>query len=81
MTSFATSLRVAGTHQEPVGPGLEPIRITERGQVPPCIKQRLLGCVLGEIRIAKNPSRHGVHGVDDETDERVEGLLIAVHRP
>ena len=46
----------------------------------PRVEQRLLGGVLGEGRVAQDPARHGVHGVADETDERVEGLFIAVHR-
>jgi hypothetical protein len=80
LTSLPPGLGVAGAHQEPVGPGLQPIRIAERGQVLPCIEQRLLGGVLGERRVTQDPPRDRVHGVADAADERVEGFFVAVHR-
>jgi len=81
LTSFAARFGVAGVDEEPVGPGLEPIRVTQRRQVPPRVEQGLLGGVLGEGRVAQDPARHGVHGIADEPDDRVEGLFVAVHRP
>ena len=81
MTSFAARFGVAGVHEEPMGPGLEPIGVPQLRQVPPGIDQCLLGRVLGERRVAQDPARHGVQGVADASDKRVECLFIAVHRP
>ena len=81
MTSFAARFGVAGVHEEPIGPGLEPIGIPQLRQAPPGIKQCLLGGVLGECRVAQDPARHGVQGVADASDKRVERLFVAVHRP
>ena len=81
MTSFATRFGVAGMHEEPMGPGLEPIGIPELREMPPRIEQRLLGGVLGEVRVTQDPARHRVQGVADAFDELVERLFVAVHRP
>ena len=81
MTSFAARFGVAGVHEEPMGPGLEPIGVPQLRQVPPGIDQCLLGRVLGECRVTQDPARHGVQGVADASDKRVECLFIAVHRP
>lgn len=81
MTSFAAGFGVAGVHEEPMGPGLEPIGIPQLRQAPPGIEQCLLGCVLGECRVTQDPARHGVQGIADASDKRVECLFIAVHRP
>ena len=80
MTSFAASLGVAGTDEEPMGPGLEPIGILELRKMPPGIQQRLLGCVLGEVRVTQNPACNRVHGIADASDELVERLFVSAHR-
>ena len=81
MTSFAARFGVAGVHEKPMGPGLEPIGIPQLRKMPPGIEQRLLGGVLGEARVTQDPARHGVQGVADAADELVERLFVAVHRP
>ena len=63
-----------------MGPGLEPIGIPERRQMPPGIEQRLLGGVLGEVRVAQDPARNGVQGVTDAFDQLIERLFVAAHR-
>ena len=64
-----------------MAPGLEAIGVSQGGQIPPRVEEGLLGGVLGQAGVTQDPACHRVHGVADASDERVEGLFIAVHRP
>src|SRR5262245_18979993 len=77
----AAALRVARPNEEPVRPRVETRRIAERREVPPDRQECLLGRVLGEIRVAEDPVRHGVEPVADRGRELREGVLVAVLRP
>ena len=81
MVSFSARFGIARVDEEPIGPGLELIGISQLWKTPPGVKQRLLRGVLGECRVAQDPARHGVQGVADASDEVVECLFVAVHRP
>ena len=81
MAPFAARFGVAGMHEEPIDPGLEPIGVPQLRQVSPRLQQRLLGGILGECRVAQDPARHRVQGVADASDQLVERLFVAVHRP
>ena len=78
MTSFASSLGMAGVDEQPVGPGLEPVRIPQRGQVPPRLEQRPLRRVLGQVRVAQDPARNRMELVTDESDLDRRGLHPAL---
>ena len=77
----ATALRVAGTHEEPVRPGVKARRVAELRKVPPDGDQRLLGRVLGEIDVAQDPARHGEEPGREAGGEQPEGRPIAALRP
>ena len=80
VTSFATRFGVAGIHEEPMGPGLEPIGIPEARQMTPRVEQCLLRGVLGEVRVTQDPACHRVQRVTDASDQLVERLFVAAHR-
>jgi len=80
VTSFATRFGVAGIHEEPMGPGLEPIGIPEAREMAPRVEQRLLRGILGEVRVTQDPARHRVQGVTDAFDQAVKRLFVAAHR-
>ena len=80
MTSLAARFGVAGVHEEPVDPGLEPVRIPQAGQVPPRVEQRALRGVLGQVRVAQDPSRNRMEVAADASDQGVERRFVAVHR-
>ncbi len=73
-------LGVAGTHQEPIRPGLEAGRVAQGGKVTPDGQQRLLRGVLGEIGIAQDPERHRMEPIADGDGEAHECLLVAALR-
>ena len=80
VTSFATRFGIAGIHEEPMGPGLEPIGIPEARKMAPRVEQCLLRGVLGEVRVTQDPARHRVQRVTDAFDQLVERLFVAAHR-
>ena len=45
---------------DPVGPGLEPFRIAELRQLAPDGHERLLGRIVGSVRVAQNSIRDPV---------------------
>ena len=61
-------------------PGLEPIGIAERPQVPPGHDEGRLDGVLGEIGVAQDPVRDRHAPVADLAGKGVEGLLVALLR-
>jgi hypothetical protein len=51
-----SALRVAGTHEEPVRPGVKARRVAELRQLPPDRDERLLRRILGEIHVPQDPA-------------------------
>ena len=60
----ATRLHVAGVDDEPMEPGLEPLGVAQRRQVPPGAEQRLLRGILRTVAITKDPVGEGVAAID-----------------
>ena len=58
MTSFASRLGMTGVDEQPIQPGLEPVRIPQAGQVAPRVEQRLLRGILGQVRVTQDPARN-----------------------
>ena len=77
----SASLGVAGTHEEPVRPGIEAGRVAKLRKVPPDGQQRLLRRILGKVGVAQDPVRHRVETVADGDGEAREGLLVSALRP
>jgi hypothetical protein len=61
---------VTGIDQEPVQPGIEPVRISQGGEVEPGIDQRVLDCVLGSAIVANDEPRDGVESTDRRRREQ-----------
>jgi hypothetical protein len=49
---------------EAMEPGLEPLVVAKRREVPPGADQRLLHCVLRPVAVAQDPVGEGVAAVD-----------------
>ena len=47
----------AAVHEESMEPGVEPVRVTKPGQVPPGPHQRVLDRVARELRVPKDEAR------------------------
>ena len=47
----------AGVHEEAVEPGIEPVRVTKPGQVPPGAHQGVLDRVARELRVPEDEAR------------------------
>ena len=47
----------AGVHEEAVEPGVEPVRVTKPGQVPPGAHQGVLDRVARELRVPEDEAR------------------------
>ena len=77
----ASELVVDGAHQEAAQPGVEAVDLAQRGQVAPAAHQRLLGRILGAIRVAQDEPRHAVAVIDDACRQDLEGIVIAAARP
>ena len=78
VTAFAAGFGVAGMDDQAVQPGVEALDVAERRQVAPRPEQRLLGRVLGAMRIAQDPVGEGVAAVDARRDQGREGVPVAV---
>ena len=73
-------LAMARPDEQPVDPGLEAIRVTERREVTPGGDERLLGCVGCTIRVAQDQAGKAVQAVDRCSRELIERAAIAGHR-
>ena len=71
----------AGVDHQPVQPGVEAIRVTEPGQVPPGADEALLNRILGQVRVTKDQSGCCVQPPEGAIDELCEGVMIAPLRP
>jgi len=56
-TPAPTCLVEAAVHEEAVQPGVEPVRVTKPGQVPPGTHQGVLDRVAREVRVPKDETR------------------------
>ena len=74
-------LVVDGMHQETTEPGIEPVDLAQRWQVAPAAHERLLGGVLGAVRVSQDEPRDAVQVIDDAGREDLEGIVIAAARP
>jgi hypothetical protein len=70
----------AGIDEEPVEPGVEPLDVAQRGQIPPGPDQCFLGCILREFGVAQDHASDGVQPIDGATGEHAEGLAVSASR-
>jgi hypothetical protein len=75
--TLATGLGDTGSHNQPVAPSVESLRIAQPWQFVPDRDQRLLDGVLGEVVIAEDPVGNGEQASADEPGEGIEGLSLA----
>ena len=76
----APRLVVAGVHDEAPQPGVEAVRVAEPRDLAPGADERLLGGVLGAIRVAEDQAGQGVQAGRAAADERRERVVVTVHR-
>ena len=67
-------------HEESVEPGVEPVRVTKPGQVPPGSKKGVLDRVARELRVPEDEARGRVQAVKRGRREHGEGIVIASPR-
>ncbi len=79
--AFCSRLDITCMDDEPMEPGFEPLRISERGQVAPCAQQRLLRRVLGAVMVTEDAVGEAIAPIDRGVDEGREGVAIASARP
>ena len=70
------SFRVAGVDEQPMQPGVEPIRIAEPRQLAPGDHQRLLNGVLGSSDVSEDPLGDREHSVGRRPRENRERFAI-----
>ena len=70
----------ARSNDQPTKPGLEAIRIAERGQVPPGGDEALLDRVPRELGVPVDQASRRVQPRDGSAREHGEGVMIAPHR-
>ena len=74
-------LGVRGVHEQPVRPGVEPIRVAERRQMAPDVDQRLLRRVLGARPVPQDAVGDRVEPIHDLGDDEIECSPVALLRP
>ena len=62
-------------------PAIEAIRVPQRRKVAPGDDERLLGCVLGTVRVTQDETGNGVESTDRDARQLRERVVIARHRP
>lgn len=67
----------AGVHEQPMEPGIEPVRVAQRWQVSPGSDHRLLDRVPCEVVVAEDQAGGRVQARDRPTGQRREGVMIA----
>jgi hypothetical protein len=65
-TLVPADLAITGIHEDAPHPGVEAIRVTERGQITPCNDEGFLRRILGAIRVPGDESGDAVELVDPE---------------
>ena len=78
--SFANRLADAYVGEEPVDPGLEPVRIAEARKVTPGDHQRVLQSILGPIDVPEDPLCDREEPVTVQTNQVDERRLITALR-
>ena len=81
VVSDAFGLVVAGAHEQPIEPALEPIRVAKRSELPPRGDDGDLDSVLCKVDIAQDPIRDGHAGVPELSYQRDEGLFVTLLSP
>src|SRR6188472_4325804 len=66
-----------GIDEQSMEPGVEPLRVTETGQITPGADERLLDRVARELRVAEDQPGGRVQPREPDIEERSEGLMIA----
>ena len=66
-----------GIDDEATQPGIEPVGIAQRRQVPPGSDEPVLDRVARELGVPKDQTRGGVQARDLRPGERFEGVMIA----
>ena len=67
----------AGVDGESLKPGIEPVRIAQDRQIPPCPNESFLDRVLREGAVAEDESSHGLQPRDGRAGKHGEGVMIA----
>jgi hypothetical protein len=63
--------------EQSVEPGIEPVRITKSGQIPPGSQERGLDRVARELRVPEDEARGSVEPSGRARGERGKGVVIA----
>ena len=71
----------AGSNEEPVEPGVEPLDVAQRGQIAPGPDQCVLSGILREFGIAQDEASGRVQPIDGADGQHTEGLAVSVSRP
>ena len=71
----------AGTNEQAVEPGVEPVDAPEGGQVAPGPDERLLDGVLGLVGITEDQAGGGIEPEDRGSCQRGKGVMIAPPAP
>ena len=74
--TIARRLGDAGSDDEAVEPGVEAVRIAERGQIAPGDHQCFLHSILGPIDVSQDPLRDPIQAVAANTDQVGIGLPV-----
>jgi len=80
MTSKPSALVETGPNEEPVEPGIEPIRVPQRGQITPGADERILHGVLGLFGVPEDQASGGIEAIDRGACQRGKGVMIAPSR-
>ena len=67
----------AGADEQPVDPGIEAVRVPERGQITPGSDERVLDGVLGLFDIPEHEPGGGIQTGDRGACQLGEGVMIA----
>ena len=77
VVSLAARFGIAGVDHEPVGPGLEPLRVTEAGKEAPGVEQCPLHGVLGQMTVAQDAEGDLLEAAVRSLGDSSEGDLVA----
>ena len=80
MTADAPDLIDAGVHQQPMQPGVEPIRVAQRGQITPGTDEGVLDGVRRPVRVPDHEPGGRVEAGDRGACQLGEGVMIALPR-
>lgn len=72
---------VAAADEDSVGPGVEPLRVAQAGDVSPDVEAGLLGRVLSKVRVPQDAMRQPERMRMAADGQRLERSLVAVLCP